>query len=194
MQNHQKKKTRIIVAITGASGAIYAIKILKQLQQIDDIESHLTISKIGHITIKEETDLTIDEVESLADRVHKHNDLAACISSGSYQTEAMIVAPCSMKTLAEIASGFTTNLISRSADVILKERKKLILLTRETPLNAIHLENMLKLARLGVDIVPPVPAFYNKPKNIDDIVNHTVGRVFDLLNIETLLARRWKDD
>ncbi len=193
-----KKQKRIIVAITGASGAIYGKKVLEKLKLFDDIQSHLIISKAAAITIDLELKCSIKEIESLADITHKSNDIAACISSGSYRTEGMIIAPCSMKTLAEIATGVSSNLISRAADVVLKEKNKLVLLTRETPLNAIHLENMLRLDRAGAYICPPVPAFYNNPETIDDIVNHTVGRILDIFDFDRInesnLVKRWKDD
>lgn len=186
------EKKRIIVAITGASGAIYGERTLKALKEVNEIETHLIISKAANITIDLELEGGISSIENLADKTHKINDLAACISSGSYKTEGMIIAPCSMKSLAEIATGVSSNLISRSADVVLKERKKLVLLTRETPLNSINLENMLKISNAGGYICPPVPAFYNNPKTIDDIVNHTVGRVLDVFDIDSTLVRRWK--
>lgn len=190
----ENRKTRIIVAITGASGAIYGKRTLEALKEVTDIETHLIISKAANITIDLELEESIKDIEKLADETHKVNDIAACISSGSYKTEGMIIAPCSMKTLAEIATGVSSNLISRSADVILKEKKKLVLLARETPLNAIHIENMLRVTNAGGYICPPVPAFYNHPEKIDDIVDHTVGRILDIFNVESSLARRWKDD
>jgi len=188
------KRKRIIVAITGASGAIYGKRILEALKNIDDIETHLIISKAAGITIDLELNCSVSDIEKLADKTHKVTDIAACISSGSYKTEGMVVAPCSMKTLAEIATGVSSNLVSRAADVVLKERGKLVLLTRETPLNSIHLENMLKLSHAGAYICPPVPAFYNNPETIDDIVSHSIGRVLDIFHIDSSLARRWKDD
>jgi len=192
--NNQQKKKRIIIGITGASGAVYGARTLEYLKNIPEIETHLIISKAAGITIDLELGKSISEIEKLADKTYKIGDIAACISSGSYQTEGMIICPCSMKTLAEIATGVTSNLISRAADVVLKEKKKLVLLTRETPLNSIHLENMLKLSNIGAFICPPVPAFYNNPKDIDDIVNHSVGRVLDIFDIDSSLARRWKSD
>lgn len=191
MTANQEQKT-IIIAITGASGAIYGKRVLEALQNEPTIQTHLIISKSAAITIDLELEESIADLEKLADITHKSTDIAACISSGSYKTDGMIIAPCSMKTLAEIATGISSNLISRSADVILKEKKKLVLLTRETPLSSIHLENMLKISNAGGYICPPVPAFYNNPQNIDDIVNHTVGRVLDIFDIDSTLARRWK--
>jgi 4-hydroxy-3-polyprenylbenzoate decarboxylase len=184
-------KKRIIVGITGASGAVYGIRILEILRDIEDIETHLIVSKFAQITIKEETKFSFEEICELADYNHKYNDLAASISSGSFLTEGMIVSPCSMKTLAEISSGLSLGLISRAADVVLKEKRKLVLLTRESPFSSIHLENMLKLSNMGAFIVPPVPAFYNKPETIDDIVNHTVGRTLDIFDIDSGIVKRW---
>lgn len=188
------KKKRIIVAITGASGAVYGKNLLQELSKIENLETHLIISKAAAITIDIELGASVFELENFADKTYKVNDIAACISSGSYRTEGMIIAPCSMKTLAEIANGISSNLISRSADVILKERKKLVLLVRETPLSSIHLENMLKISNAGGYVFPPVPAFYNHPGTLDDIVNHTVGRVLDIFELESSLVKRWKND
>lgn len=185
-------KKRIIVGITGASGAIYGVRTLEILKEINEIETHLVVSKVANITISEETDTTLKEIENLADEVHKCGDLAASISSGSFKTEGMIIAPCSMKTLGEIANGISGSLMSRAADVVLKERRKLALLVRETPLNLIHINNMKKIAEAGGYICPPVPAFYNNPENINDIVNHTVGRVLDIFDIDSNLVKRWK--
>ncbi|MDN5301019.1 MAG: flavin prenyltransferase [Thermoanaerobacteraceae bacterium] len=180
----------IIIAITGASGAIYGVKILQELKK-KQVTSHLIMSKWGKETIKTETDYTIVEVEALADFVYDENDMAASISSGSFKCDGMIVAPCSMKTLAGIANGFTEDLIIRAADVTIKEKRKLILMVRETPLNPIHIENMLKLSRIGVTIMPPVPAFYTNPKTLDDVINQTVGRALDQFGIELDSLKRW---
>ena len=185
-------KERIIIGITGASGAIYGIRMLEALRKVKNIETHLIISKAAAITIAEETDYSISDVSKLADVTHKINDMAASISSGSYKTLGMVVAPCSMKSLAEIATGLSNTLISRAADVILKEKRKLVLMVRETPLSSIHLNHMLNLSNMGVYIAPPLPAFYNKPESVDDIVDHSVGRVLDIFDIENTLARRWK--
>lgn len=181
---------RIIVGISGATGAIYGIRILEALKQIH-VETHLILSSWAEKTIAIETDYTLDEVKTLATRVHNSSNQAAIISSGSFKTDGMIVAPCSMKSLAAISHGYADNLLSRAADVILKEKRKLVLIPRETPLNAIHLENMLKLSRLGVCILPPMPAFYNHPKNVDDIVNHTVARTLDQFGIDNSMTKRW---
>lgn len=182
---------RFIVAITGASGAIYGIRLLQILKDLN-IETHLIISKAANITICAETKFAIDNVKQLANYNYTPNDVAAKIASGSFKVKGMIIAPCSMKTLASIASGFEIDLISRAASVVIKEQKKLVLMVRETPLSAIHLENMLKLARIGVAICPPVPAYYNHPKTLEDIINHSVSRVLDLFNIETNLIERWQ--
>lgn len=181
---------KIIVSITGTSGAIYGIRLLEILR-ICDVETHLIISKSANLTIATETSFSINDIKKLADYVYHPNDIGAKISSGSFKVNGLIIAPCSMKTLSAIASGLENNLIMRSASVIIKEQKKLALIVRETPLSAIHLENMLKLARIGVAICPPVPAFYNKPATLDDIVNHSIVRVLDLFDIETNLIKRW---
>jgi len=186
-------KKRIIIAITGASGAIYGIRLLEAMRRDKNIETHLIISKAAHITLAEETGYSIKDVEKLADFTHKITDMAASISSGSFKTDGMIVAPCSMKSLAEIATGLSLTLISRAADVILKEKRKLVLMVRETPFSSIHLNHMKNLSDMGAFIAPPLPAFYNKPKTLDDIINHSVGRVLDIFEIDNKLARRWKD-
>jgi len=185
------KTLKIIVAITGATGSIFGIRILEILKNIKEVETHLILSKWGRKTIESETSHTIEEVELLADYTYDTANLGARISSGSFQVDAMIIAPCSMKTLASIRMGFADNLVSRAADVILKERKKLILLTRETPLNTIHLENMLALSRMGTIMLPPMPAFYNHPKTIDDLVNHIAYRTVDQLGIILPDLKRW---
>lgn len=183
---------RLVVAISGASGAIYGIRLLEELRKAG-VETHLIISRWAEETIRQETDYTPEAVAALASVVYDPTDQGAALSSGSFPTAGMIVAPCSMKTLAAIAHGYTDNLITRAADVTLKEGRRLILLPRETPLHAIHLENMLTLARLGVAIVPPVPAFYHRPQQIMDIVDQTVGKVLDLLGLKHQLFRRWKN-
>lgn len=182
--------SRLIIAISGASGAIYGIKLLQILKSLK-IETHLIISKAANITIATETDLTPKDIIALANYNYNHSDITAPISSGSFKTDGMIIAPCSMKTLSSIASGYEDNLISRAAGVIIKEQKKLALMVRETPFSCIHLENMLKLSRCGVAICPPVPAFYNNPTSIDDLVHHSLTRVLDLFNLETYSTKRW---
>lgn len=181
---------KIIVGMSGATGAIFGIRLLELLKETD-IETHLVMSSWAAATIQVETPYTAKEVEELADYTYSHKDLGARISSGSFQVDGMIVAPCSMKTLASIRMGLADNLVTRAADVILKERKKLLLLTRETPLNDIHLENMLALSRMGTMIFPPMPAFYNHPKDIDDVINHIVYRALDQFGIHLPEAKRW---
>ena len=181
---------KIIIGISGASGAIYGIRLLEVLKE-QNIETHLIISEGAALTIKLETKYPIDEVKLLANYYYDDKDLGATISSGSFKTLGMIIAPCSMKTLASIAHSMEDNLISRAAGVVLKDRRKLILMTRETPLHIGHLENMLKVASYGGIIAPPVPAFYNNPVSIDDIVNHSITRVLDFFDIETNLIKRW---
>jgi len=182
---------KIIVSITGASGAIYGIRLLEVLRECG-VETHLIVSKSANLTIATETSFSIGDIKKLANYAYHPSDIGAKISSGSFKVNGMIVAPCSMKTLSAIASGMENDLITRSAGVIIKEQKKLALMVRETPLSTIHLENMLKLARIGVAICPPVPAFYNHPTTLDEIVNHSVTRILDLFNIETNLIKRWQ--
>jgi len=184
---------RLIVAITGASGAIYGIQLLRMLSRFDLADTHLVISKGAKRTIHAETDLTVRDVHSLANHVHDDHDLSAPISSGSFRTAGMIVAPCSIKTLSGIANSYAENLIVRAADVVLKERRPLVLLVRETPLHSGHLRMMLQAAEAGAVIMPPVPAFYSKPQNLDDIVTHTVGRMLDLFDIPLPGLSRWGD-
>jgi flavin prenyltransferase len=186
------KKLRIIVGISGATGAIFGIRLLEALRDVG-VETHLILSKWAETTIKLETNYSVEDVVKLASIVHSPTNQAASISSGSFRVDGMVIAPCSMKTLAAIRMGYSENLLGRAADVILKERKKLVLLTRETPLNDIHLENMLFLSRMGAVILPPVPAFYNRPSTIDDIINHIVARTLDQFGIENSLTKRWKE-
>lgn len=183
---------RIIVGISGASGAIYGFRLLQELSKINDIESHLVVSPSARRTLKEETDLELSDLTDLADVVHNHKNIGASIASGSFITDGMIIAPCSIKTLSQIANSHNDDLISRAADVCLKEHRKLILLLRETPLHLGHIELMRDAARFGAIIMPPVPAFYNKPKSVDDIVLHTVGRLLDHFNISHNLVMRWE--
>ncbi len=182
---------KIIVGISGATGAIFGIRILEELRN-KGVETHLIMSKWAETTIGVETDYSVTEVEKLASFVYSASNQAASISSGSFRVDGMVIAPCSMKTLASIRIGYAEGLIARAADVVLKERKKLVLLTRETPFNDIHLENMLALSRMGAVILPPAPAFYNKPKDINDIVNHIVARTLDQFDIDNTLTKRWK--
>lgn len=188
--------SRLIIGISGASGIIYGLRILEILKNLEDNkrpELHLVMSRSAEVTLAYETKIKTSEVHQLADIVHANKDISATIASGSFKTDGMIIAPCSMKTLAEIASGVTSNLLSRAADVTLKERRRLVCLTRETPLHSGHLKNMLALSEMGGIVAPPVPAFYTKPKTIDDIVEHTAGRVLDLFDIEAGLVKRWKN-
>jgi flavin prenyltransferase len=181
---------RIIVGITGATGAIFGLRTLEALREAG-VETHLVLSKWGLQTVEHETGRKQADLEALASVVHGTGNMAATISSGSFRTEGMIVAPCSMRTVGAIAHGYGENLVHRAADVILKERRRLVLVPRETPLSEIHLENLLKLARMGVCILPPMPAFYNKPASLDDMVDHIVARVLDQFEIDAALAKRW---
>src|SRR5246127_3270636 len=182
---------RIVVGMTGATGAVLGIELLRRLQQSPDIETHLVLSRWARATIHLETELSARDVEELADVVHSWDEQAAAISSGSFRVEGMVIAPCSMKTLAAIRMGYADGLIARAADVTLKEHRRLVLVPRETPLSEIHLDNMLALARMGTRIVPPMPAFYNRPASVDDIVAHIVTRVLDQFGIESHTATRW---
>ncbi len=186
-----KPKRRIIVAITGASGVIYGIRLLEILGKSGG-ETYLITTPAANITIKAETEYKLAYLEKLASKTLRYNDIAAPTSSGSFLFDAMVIIPCSMHTLGAIASGMADNLIARSAEVALKERRTLILVPRETPMTLIHLENMVKVAQAGAVISPAMPAFYHKPKNIDDIVNHLVGKILDLLGIEHHLFKRWE--
>jgi flavin prenyltransferase len=182
---------RLIVAITGATGVIYGVRLLERLREAG-VETHLVISRWGARTLLHETPYSREQVEALAHTVYVPNDMGAAISSGSFATAGMIIAPCSARTLGAIAHGFGDSLIHRAADVILKERRKLVLAVREAPLNDIHLENMLKLSRMGAVILPPVPAFYNNPRSLADIVEHSVARMLDQFGVEVPGAARWE--
>jgi flavin prenyltransferase len=182
---------RLIVAITGASGVIFGIRLLEALRDIDDIESHLLISTGARATLAMETDLALADVKALADVVHSDSNLAASISSGSFRTRGMIVAPCSIKTLSGIATSDTSNLVVRAADVTLKERRPLVLLVRETPLHLGHLRLMVQAAETGAIIMPPVPAFYHRPRTLSDVVDQTVGRALDQVGLDSDLVTRW---
>jgi flavin prenyltransferase len=181
---------RLIVGITGASGAAYGVAALKALR-IAGVETHLVISRSGQITAAHELQLKFAELTSLADVVYRADDIAAAISSGSFQTMGMLVAPCSIRTLSEISSGVTSSLLTRAADVVLKERRRLVLMVRETPYHLGHLRSMTQVTEMGAIVMPPVPAFYAKPVTIDDIVNHSVGRALDLFGLENDMVRRW---
>jgi flavin prenyltransferase len=184
---------KIIVGITGATGVIYGVRLLEQLR-VAGAETHLVISRWGVRTLLHETPYTKEQVETMADVVYAPGDMGAAISSGSFRFDGMIVAPCSAKTLASIAHGYGDNLIHRAADVTLKERRRLVLAVREAPLSDIHLENMLKLSRMGAVILPPLPAFYNHPRTVEDIVSHTVSRMLDQFGLETPESVRWKGE
>ena len=186
----EKLSGKLIVGITGATGTIFGVRLL-QILEGTGIETHLVMSAWGARTLIHETPYTVEEVQQTAARFYQSNDQGAPISSGSFLTDGMIIAPCSMRTLGAIANGISDNLVHRAADVILKERRKLVLMVREAPLSEIHLENMLKLSRMGVVILPPVPAFYNHPQTIDDLVNHTVQRALDQLDIHIDVVTRW---
>lgn len=184
---------RVIVGITGATGIIYGVRLLERLREAS-VETHLVMSRWGGRTLLHETSYTREQVEALAHVSYPASDMGAAISSGSFQTAGMIVAPCSAKTLAAIAHGYGDSLIHRAADVVLKERRKLVLSVREAPLSDIHLENMLKLSRMGAVILPPMPAFYHQPKSLDDIVDHTVARMLDQLGVDVPGAKRWSGE
>jgi 2,5-furandicarboxylate decarboxylase 2 len=184
-------KRRLIVAMTGATGSIYGLRILEALRRKGGWETHLIVSDAGMLNAWQEYRLARMDIAKLADVVHNVRDVGASISSGSFITAGMVIAPCSMKTLAAVAHGFSDNLISRAADVVLKERRRLVLITREAPLNLAHIRNMAAVTEMGGVIFPPVPAFYSRAKTIDDLVNHTVGRVLDLFGIEHSGIRRW---
>jgi 4-hydroxy-3-polyprenylbenzoate decarboxylase len=181
---------RLIVGITGASGVVYGVRLLEALRR-GDIESHLVITKAGELTLGYETDRKLAEVRGLADQVYAIGNVGAPIASGSFQTLGMIVAPCSVRTLAEIAGGVTSNLLTRAADVVLKERRRLVLMLRETPLHLGHIRNMAAVTEMGAIVAPPVPAFYSKPTSVEEIVDHSVGRVLDLFGLDAGLVRRW---
>lgn len=182
---------RIIVAITGASGSVYGLELLRRLRSLSNVETHLVISRAGLLTIRSETELTRRDVEALADQVHSDKNVGASLASGSFQTAAMIVAPCSMKTLGCIANGLGDSLITRSADVVLKERRRLVLVARETPLNLAHLRNMMSVTEMGGIVYPPVPAFYSNPTDIASVVRETTGRVMSLCGLDNELFEEW---
>ena len=183
---------RIIIGISGASGIIYATRMLEVLSRISDCETHLVISNGAKLAISQESDLSVKEIEALADVVHKDHNLGASIASGSFKTDGMVIVPCSMKTLSAVANSYGENLLTRAADVVLKERRPLILVPREMPLHAGHCRLLHEAALIGAIIAPPVPAFYNRPQTVDDIVNDTVGRLLDLLGVDNDLCKRWE--
>jgi 4-hydroxy-3-polyprenylbenzoate decarboxylase len=184
--------TRLIVGISGASGVIYGIRMLEMLSGIDGVETHLVMSRYARLNIEIETVHTPKYVEGLADEVHNHGNQAATISSGSFKTDGMVIAPCSMRTLSAIAHSSADSLMSRAADVVLKEQRRLVLMPREVPLHVGHCKLLYEAAQLGAVIAPPMPAFYNQPQTIDDLINHSVGRVLDLFDIDAGAVRRWE--
>ena len=183
---------RIVVAISGASGAVYGVRLLQTLRALGGVQTHLVVSEAGWLNLRQELDLERAAVEALADVVHPLRDVGAAIASGSFQCDGMVVAPCSMRTLAAVALGLSDNLITRAADVMLKERRRLILLAREAPLNLAHLRNMTQVTEMGGIIFPPVPAFYQRPTSIDELIDHSVSRILDLLDLPQPQAPRWK--
>lgn len=182
--------TRIVVGISGASGAVYGIRMLQALKALG-VESHLVVSKAAEMTIAYETDWKAADVRALADFCYPVQDVGAAISSGSFRTLGMVVAPCSVRTMSEIATGVTSNLLTRAADVVLKEQRRLVLMVRETPFHVGHLRTMLAVAEMGAIVAPPLPAFYARPESVADLVNHSVGRVLDLFGLDTGAVRRW---
>ncbi len=193
MTSSTPKPERLIVGISGASGVIYGIRLLELLRETP-FETHLVMSRSAEVTVAHESSMKIAAIKELADVCHKNEDIAAAISSGSFITNGMIIAPCSIRTLSEIVSGVTSSLLTRSADVVLKERRKLVLMVRETPLHLGHLRSMAAAAEMGAVIAPPVPAFYANPQSIDEMIDHTLGRVLDQFDIDSNTVRRWKDD
>ena len=183
---------RLIVGISGASGAIYGIRLLETLQAIDEVETHLIMSRYGRLNIEIETSYAPRDVEALADVVHSVGNQAASISSGSFKTDGMVIAPCSMKTLSAVVHSAADSLLARAADVVLKEQRRLVLMPREAPLHVGHCKLLYEAAQLGAVIAPPMPAFYSRPQTIDDLVNHSVGRVLDLFDIDAGMLRRWE--
>ena len=188
---HSSPPKRIIVAISGASGAAYGVRLLHVLRALGGVQTHLTVSDAGLLNVQQELDMGRAELEALADVAYPVRDVGVAIASGSFQCDGMVVAPCSMRTLAAVAHGLSDNLISRSADVMLKERRRLILMVRETPLNLAHLRNMTSVTEMGGIIFPPVPGFYHRPQTLADMVDHTVSRVVDLLGLPQVNAPRW---
>ena len=183
---------RLVVAITGATGAVYGVRLLQHLRALGGIETHVVISDAAVLTLHQETGLQRKDVEALADVVHRYGNVGASIASGSFRADGMVIAPCSMKTLASVAHGLSDNLIARAADVMLKERRRLVLMVRETPFNLAHLRNMTAVTEMGGIVFPPLPAFYHGPKSIEEMVDHSVARVLDLLGIDNAVAPRWQ--
>jgi 4-hydroxy-3-polyprenylbenzoate decarboxylase len=192
MSDRKQATKRLIIGISGASGAIYGIRLLQVLSELRGVETHLIISKSGELTIQYETDWTVEDVKALADSSYDIRDIAASLGSGSFKREGMVVVPCSMKTLSALAHSYDENLLVRTGDVTLKERKKLILVVRETPFHLGHLRNMERIAEMGGIILPPSPAFYHRPKTIEEIIDHLTARILDLFDIENDLFPRWQ--
>lgn len=186
-----QRSRRIVVGITGATGAVYGVRLLQRLALVPGVETHLVVSDAASLTLHQEVGMQRRDVEALAHVVHKNREIGASIASGSFQTDGMVIAPCSMKTLAAVAHGLADNLVARAADVILKERRRLVLMVRETPLNLAHLRNMTAVTEMGGIIFPPLPSFYHRPASIDEMVDHTLDRVLDLLGIDNMAAPRW---
>lgn len=182
---------KVVVGVSGGSGAIYGLSLLKALKELN-IETHLVVSPMGEYVMEHETGVKLEELKELATHYHDNKNFAAPISSGSFKVDKTIIIPCSMKTLAGVANGFSDSLLARACDVAIKEERQLILVPRETPLSAIHLDNMLKLSKLGVTIFPPTPGFYNHPENLEDIVLNMTGRILDMMGIDNSLINRWK--
>ena len=186
-----QRPRRIVVAITGATGAVYGVRLLQRLGAVPGVETHLVVSDAATLTLHQEVGMQRRDVEAFAHVVHKNREIGASIASGSFQTDGMVIAPCSMKTLAAVAHGLADNLVARAADVILKERRRLVLMVRETPLTLAHLRNMTAVTEMGGIVFPPLPSFYQRPASIDEMVDHTLDRVLDLLGIENDTAPRW---
>jgi 4-hydroxy-3-polyprenylbenzoate decarboxylase len=185
------RQRRIVVAITGATGAVYGVRLLQLLSATPGVETHLVLSDAAVLTVHQEMDMARRDVEALAHVVHRNRDIGAAIASGSFQSDGMVIAPCSMKTLAAVALGLSDNLVARAADVMLKERRRLVLMVRETPFNLAHLRNMTAVTEMGGIVFPPLPGFYHRPASIAEMVDHTLARVIDLLGVEHALAPRW---
>lgn len=192
-ERHGHRPRRLIVGISGASGIVYGVRVLSALQELK-IESHLVMTRSAKITLAHEMPLKVSEIHALADVVHQIEDIGASISSGSFPTMGMLIAPCSVRTFSEIATGVTSTLLTRAADVVLKERRQLVLMVRETPLHVGHLRSLVQVAEMGAIVMPPVPAFYARPQTVEQVVEHTVGRALDLFGIDNSLVRRWGDD
>lgn len=190
MRSQSAARRRLVVGISGASGAIYGVRLLHLLRELE-VESHLVVSRSAQVTLAQETQMRLADLQALADVNYPNTDIGAAISSGSFRVDGMIVAPCSIKTLSEVATGCTSSLLSRAADVMLKERRRLVLMVRETPLHAGHIRSLAAVTDAGAIVYPPVPAFYALPETLDQMVDHTLGRVLDLFDIESRTVRRW---